>query len=168
MDPEARKVYWLQDHLFIRRSNYDGSNVETLYEDEAIGDRSHLAIDTQTDELFWTSLNDASISRATLDGTSNQRWIEGLSSSPFGITLVPLAVEAPALQVGAANEIQFTVTWTQPSPDWQLESKTEINSGSWSAVPLNDITLDGTEATATLDSTLPQLFLRLHNTAENP
>lgn len=168
-DPETNQIYWFQDHLFIRRAGYNGENPETLYEDENIGDRSHLVIDSQSRMLYWTSLEAQMIGRAALDGSSNAPWIQGLSSSPLGIALVPAASpppEPPEIRPGEVTETAISITWIQPSADWTLESSTQLMPGSWAPVSLEKVILENGNGTATFERTSPHLFFRLHQIQE--
>lgn len=88
VDPQARKIYFIQDQSEIHRANDDGAEVELLFEEETLWDRSHIAIDTTTDELFWTSPNGRMIGKASLDGSSKEPFLSNLDSGTFGIAVV--------------------------------------------------------------------------------
>jgi len=166
VDPASQKVYWLQDHSLIRRADYDGLNPETLYEEEAIGDRSGLVVDGVAGELFWTSLATSTIGRATLDGSSNAPLIENLPSGPLGITLVSgegMDGTAPVIKLDDVTDSSIAVSWSAPVQGWRLESSTTLAPDSWIVVPTNQITVEGTNGTAILNIVPPRLFVRLHN-----
>jgi hypothetical protein len=164
VDPEAAKVYWIQDQALVKRADYDGSNVETLFEDASLGDRSHLAIDTTSGELFWTSLEEQLIGRATLDGSVVGPFIQDLPSSPFGVAVVSGDSgddPGPPINLAGRGDDTLIVQWDASSPDWILEQSSMLLPGSWEEVSADRITVEGTDATAEIDLTGPQGFLRL-------
>ena len=165
VDSAAQKVYWIQDQKVIRRSNYDGSGEENLYQDDSLGDRSELVIDSQGGSLYWTGgYGSKTIGKAALDGSSNGPLIENLSANPLGIAFVPGSMVGPTINLGQVNSGMLTVSWTQPSAGWQLESSPDLSSGGWTAVPAGSISMNGLDGTATVDASLDQLYLRLRNT----
>lgn len=166
VDSTAQKVYWIQDQKLIRRSNYDGTGEEILYQDDSLGDRSELVVDSQGGSLYWTGgYGSKTVGKATLDGSSDAPLIENLSANPLGIAFVPGTAVGPTIDLGPVSTGMLTVSWTQPSAAWQLESSSDLSSGSWSAVPAGNITMNGLDGTAAVDATLDHVFLRLRNTS---
>ncbi len=161
-DPETQKVYWIQDQNLIRRANYDGSEEETLYEESSLGDRSHLVIDTNAGQLYWSGgFGSKTIGRAALNGSGSVPLIENLTSNPFGIALVSGGDVRPVINLGAVTATTLTVSWTQPSIDWQAEHSSLLTPDSWSPLPAGAVIMDGLNGTAVLDATTPRMFLRL-------
>ncbi len=92
LDLQQGKVYWtdLEGNLngtgSVRRSNLDGSNVETLLTgiDEAYG----LAIDSVGGKIYWPDAATGRIQRANLDGSGLEDLVLGLHTpTTIGLNL---------------------------------------------------------------------------------
>nr|XP_040583540.1 nidogen-like [Lepeophtheirus salmonis] len=83
------KVYWTDTvGKRIRRSNYDGTQVETFLEGEMefpIG----IAIDFKSRNLYWTDSGKRSINIANMDTKNRRILIEEFLKNPRGIALHP-------------------------------------------------------------------------------
>ena len=90
LDPIAGKIYWTEVDVdaewegTIRRSNFDGSEVETLI--TGLQDPFDLALDLFAHKMYWTSLQGGTIQRADLEGTNVETLITGLEA-PADIAL---------------------------------------------------------------------------------
>jgi sugar lactone lactonase YvrE len=98
------KIYWINTiDEGIQRAGLNGSNVETLFEFPQSGEPDELALDSQTDTLYWLETDE--LWRAPLDGSTEpelllcgrtsgncatqhaHRWIKG----PDGLAIDPTA-----------------------------------------------------------------------------
>jgi hypothetical protein len=77
-------MYWTDVQGGIRRSNLNGTGLETLVAG-TFGDIG-IALDLEAGKVFWTNFNLGLIRRANLDGTGQETLVSGLSF-PVGIAL---------------------------------------------------------------------------------
>ena len=92
IDPVDRKIYWTETNITFRiqRSNFDGSEVETLI-DTNLSYPTGLAVDHENRLLFWTDYTENAVYKASLpisdsDASSHIFMDTGESvSQPYGI-----------------------------------------------------------------------------------
>ena len=90
LDLHNHKIYWLNwetndDHEIdetksIRCANLDGTNIETVITGQEI---NCIALDPQTNKLYWGSRGFKGIQRANLDGSN----IEDILNEPVGLAM---------------------------------------------------------------------------------
>lgn len=93
VDALAKKLYWADvrynssDDTVIRRSNYDGSNIETIASGlpDVILD---LKVDSARGLLFWTSRDEGAIKQSDLNGGNQITLLSGLSY-PHALLMIP-------------------------------------------------------------------------------
>ena len=93
LDVAEEKIYWTNAGFFtneIERSNFDGSNVETIKHRYELDYPKDIAIDAERGKIYWTNVgfwaNDVDIQRSNLDGTNMENIIVNLST-PGGIAI---------------------------------------------------------------------------------
>ena len=112
LDLVNNKLYWTQWPTFssvqFRRSNLDGSNIETLFTfNDRVGD---FALDVDGGKIYWTEFGSfagqGGVLRANLDGTHRETLVGGL----WGVA--GLALDIPG------NKIYFSDHWTAGPTDY--------------------------------------------------
>ena len=92
-DMAAGKIYWGNDDNptgTIRRSNLDGSNIQTLPISPAPQAPCALVVDSATDKLYWTDVNSNTIKVADSDGTDSETLVGPAGNDhPAGLALDP-------------------------------------------------------------------------------
>ncbi len=83
LDVVQGKIYWMDIATdlaegIIHRANLDGANVEDIVTGIAPFSPVEIALDLDTDKLYWTDQGTGTIQRADLDGTN----VEGIFSLP--------------------------------------------------------------------------------------
>ena len=92
LDRAAGRVYWTEKGIAgVRRANLDGTGVEDLIADAALGfgvERAGIALDVDRGEMYWTQSGHEPerIQRARFDGTSVEVVADNVRS-PRGIAL---------------------------------------------------------------------------------
>jgi|CXWL01.1.fsa_nt_gi CSLREA domain-containing protein len=89
VDAVARKVYWTSwegapESGWLRRSDLDGSNVETLV--GGLATPHDVAVDPSGGKVYWSERSAGLIRRANLDGTDLETVASGLAT-PIGVSL---------------------------------------------------------------------------------
>ncbi|HXI03955.1 MAG TPA: hypothetical protein VNI57_12340, partial [Candidatus Saccharimonadales bacterium] len=94
VDPGAGKVYWTEGIAVpaIRRSNVDGSGVETLIDGSVVplANAQGIALDPSGGKMYWTDLGYDRIYRSNLDGTGPELLEDFVSAglqNPTGIAV---------------------------------------------------------------------------------
>ncbi len=107
VDHAGGKLYWLElKHEKIRRSNLDGSEVETIVERPGAGFEGGLAVDPSAGRLYWTEAGAHDIATSNLDGSEARALFATAQDSPIGLAVEssephPQSIAPPAIE-GAA------------------------------------------------------------------
>lgn len=89
----AQKMYWVDFGLEnfghqVRRSDLDGSNIETLVSFGSDANVASIALDVDSDKIYWTDDNYMEINRASLDGLQIENVLSfEIDVNPIGIAL---------------------------------------------------------------------------------
>ena len=87
LDFRHGKVYWTDSgEDVIKRSNFDGTDVEVIVSGGDLAVSRQLALDTSKELIYWTDETDDNIRRSTLDGDDVTVLVSGLID-PKGIDL---------------------------------------------------------------------------------
>jgi len=85
IDLVSEKLYWTSGGSILR-SNFDGTNIETVLSAAWNGASSVLALDTVAGKMYWTDSLDDNIRRANLDGSNVVEVLAG-TIHPNGLAL---------------------------------------------------------------------------------
>ena len=104
LDVSGGKLYWTDSTPGkIQRSNLDGSGVEDLVTTGLRGAPSGIALDVSGGKLYWTDSSTDKIQRSNLDGSGVEDLVTTGLTTPSGIALDFVPVEAgPDLVVRAS------------------------------------------------------------------
>lgn len=80
VDNIHNKLYWTDILASIRRSNLDGTAVETLIQGPPTFDPRGIALDIESGKMFWADIFHDVIFKANLDGSSAEILIDGLGN----------------------------------------------------------------------------------------
>ena len=88
--PKIRKLYWTDwgDIPYIARADmYDGSDMEYIIESTGLQWPNGLAVDADTDEIFWCDGGLGRIEKASLIGTKRQLLSQTISQQYYGLAI---------------------------------------------------------------------------------
>ena len=84
--PQLNKLYWTElGNSCIKRSNMDGSQIETLIED--VQEPHGLAIDTLDNKIYWADRMTNKIQRSDLNGNQVETILDSTLQNPAAIDL---------------------------------------------------------------------------------
>ena len=126
IDHARGELYWLQLNKKgqIRRSNLDGSEIQTIIERPEAGFLGGLAIDPAVERLYWTEAAAHDIATSKLDGSRVQTLFSVGEDMPVGIaveTADPHPANASAPSIEGRAQVASTLfcnpgSWTGTGP----------------------------------------------------
>jgi len=88
VDALAKHIYWVDNDTTIKRTDFDGNDVQTIYTIPTSQKLSSLSLDTKNKKIYWTDNQTVTpgVFRMNMDG-SNVETISTAVFSPSGIAL---------------------------------------------------------------------------------